>query len=73
MGEGDSSDFTPLGEDDLPGRCDVNEEGHTLPEVMRGRMLCVTHGRLCYRRISPVGMGEWICPDERHLAPILGL
>ena len=70
MGEKDPSDFTPLGESSLPSRGGLNEEGHTLPEVMRGRMLCVTHGRLCYRRISRVGVPEWICPDERHLTPV---
>ena len=72
MGEEDPSDLTPLGDMNPPDRGKLIEEGHTLPEVMRGRMLCVTHGRLCYRRISHVGIGEWICPDERHLAPIIG-
>ena len=70
MSEDDRS-TTPLGENRLPGRAgDRHLEGHNLPNVGRGRMLCVVHGRMCYRRISQVGIGEWICPDERHLAPI---
>jgi hypothetical protein len=72
MAEEDRSGFTPLGEDALPNRRGGIQEGHVLPEVVRGRLLCVTHGRMCYRRISRVGMGEWICPDERHLTPIVG-
>jgi len=72
MGEEDPSNPTPLGEparlnsSDGQGQRDVNK----LPEVVHGRMLCVAHGRMCYRRISRVGVGEWICPDERHGTPI---
>jgi hypothetical protein len=72
MAEEDRSDLNPLGEDAPPSRGGGNQEGHVLPEVVRGRLLCVTHGRMCYRRISRVGIGEWICPDERHLTPIAG-
>src|SRR4029077_4542745 len=72
MGEEDPSNPTPLGE---PARLDSSigqgrGDVHKLPEVVHGRMLCVTHGRVCYQRISKVGLGEWICPDERHGKPI---
>jgi hypothetical protein len=72
MGEEDPSHLTPLGE---PSRLEVfngkgQGVGHKLPEVVHGRMLCVAHGRMCYRRVSRVGVGEWICPDERHGTPI---
>lgn len=71
MSEDERSTPTPLGESQLPDRVsDRTLEEHDLPEVGRGRMLCVVHGRMCYRRISRVGFGEWICPDERHLTPI---
>ncbi|OLB46668.1 hypothetical protein AUH73_08455 [archaeon 13_1_40CM_4_53_4] len=44
-----------------------------LPEILRGRMFCVTHGRQCYRGGRTFG-GEivWICPDERHSKPLAG-
>jgi hypothetical protein len=72
MGEEDPSNSTPLGEpprlnsSDAEGLRDV----HKLSDVVHGRMLCVVHGRMCYQRISRVGVGEWICPDERHGTPI---
>ena len=73
MGEEDRSTPTPLGEDGIPERLrNGNQDGHKLPEVVRGRMLCVIHGLMCYRRISRMGVGEWICPDERHLNPLAG-
>jgi hypothetical protein len=43
-----------------------------LPNVVRGRMFCVSHGRQCYRGMSLVGENVWICPDERHSNPIPG-
>jgi len=71
MGEEDPSISNPLGE---PEKLSPDENGsgntHKLPEVVHGRMLCLVHGRMCYRRISRVGVGEWICPDERHQIPI---
>src|SRR6267378_200777 len=72
MGEENPSNPTPLGE---PARLNSSvgqgqKDVHKLPEVVHGRMLCVAHGRMCYRRISRVGLGEWICPDERHGTPI---
>ncbi len=72
MGEEDPSNPTPLGEPARlgPSRREEQRDMHKLPEVVQGRMLCVAHGRLCYRRISRVGVGEWICPDERHGMPI---
>lgn len=41
-----------------------------LSEVARGRMMCIAHGRECYRRVTPLGESYWICPDERHREPI---
>jgi hypothetical protein len=70
MGEEDHSSPTPLGEQSADLRIGAPRDVHTLPEVARGRMLCIVHGRMCYRRISRVGVGEWICPDERHRTPI---
>jgi hypothetical protein len=74
MGEDDPSNPTPLGEPSRLGRSGelASEDVHRLPEVVHGRMMCVAHGRMCYRRISRVGVGEWICPDERHRTPIKG-
>jgi len=43
---------------------------YELPQVSKGRMLCTSHGQICYRRISYTGEKEWICPDERHRRPI---
>jgi hypothetical protein len=43
-----------------------------LPEVFRGRMFCVTHGRQCYRRKAFAGDFVWVCPDERHSRPVAG-
>ncbi len=43
---------------------------YQLPQVVKGRMLCTSHGQVCYRRISYTGEKEWICPDERHRPPI---
>jgi hypothetical protein len=72
MGEEDPSNLTPLGGPEKLGRSNGGSQGdlHKLPEVVHGRMLCVAHGRMCYRRMSRVGVGEWICPDERHVSPI---
>lgn len=72
MGEEDPSNSTPLGGPERlgPSNGEAARRVHKLPEVLHGRMLCVTHGRMCYRRISRVGVGEWICPDERHGTPI---
>lgn len=72
MGEEDSSNSTPLGGPERlgPSSGKIARDVHNLPEVVHGRMLCVVHGRMCYRRISRVGVGEWICPDERHGTPI---
>ncbi len=72
MGEEDSSNSTPLGGPERlgPSSGGIAREVHKLPEVVHGRMLCVVHGRMCYRRISRVDVGEWICPDERHGTPI---
>jgi hypothetical protein len=72
MGEEDPSDLSPLGElSELgPSGGKGQGEGHELPQVVHGRMLCVAHGHMCYRRVSIVGVGEWICPDERHAMPI---
>jgi hypothetical protein len=72
MGEEDPSNLTPLGGPVRigPSKEEGLRDAHELPEVVHGRMLCVTHGRMCYRRISRVGVGEWICPDERHGTPI---
>jgi hypothetical protein len=74
MGDEDSSNPTPLGEPWRLGASDgeVQKDAHKLPEVANGRMLCVAHGRMCYRRTSVIGVGEWICPDERHGTPIKG-
>jgi len=72
MGEEDPSNLTPLGglEKLGPSNGESRMRAHKLPEVVNGRMLCVAHGRMCYRRMSRVGIGEWICPDERHGTPI---
>jgi hypothetical protein len=72
MVEEDASNPTPLGEPARFGSSNgkAQRNVHKLPEVVHGRMLCVAHGRMCYRRFSRVGVGEWICPDERHGAPI---
>ena len=72
MGEKDPSNPTPLGEPERLGSSnrEAQSDSHKLPEVIHGRMLCVAHGRMCYRRISRVGLSEWICPDERHRTPI---
>jgi hypothetical protein len=72
MGEEDRSNPTPLGEPAGMGFSDGKgqQDVHNLPELVHGRMLCVAHGRMCYRRVSRVGVGEWICPDERHGTPI---
>lgn len=42
-----------------------NEE-YRLREIAHGRMLCVSHGRVCYQRVALGGEQEWVCPDERH-------
>ena len=72
MGEEDPSNLTPLGGPErlYQSNGEAARDVHELPEVVHGRMLCVIHGRMCYRRISRVGVGEWICPDERHGTPI---
>lgn len=72
MGEEDPSHRTPLGEPERlsPSNGEAHTNANELPEVAHGRMLCLAHGRMCYRRISRVGLGEWICPDERHGTPI---
>ena len=72
MGEEDRSNMTPLGGPEKLGPSNGKAQGdeHKLPEVVHGRMLCVAHGRMCYRRMSRVGIGAWICPDERHGTPI---
>jgi hypothetical protein len=72
MGEEEHSNPTPLGEPERlhPSSREAQMEVHELPEVVHGRMLCVAHGRMCYRRVSRVGVGEWVCPDERHGTPI---
>ena len=72
MGEEDPSNLTPLGGPEKlgPSNGEARRDVHKLPEVVRGRMLCVAHGQMCYRRMSKVGVGEWICPDERHGTPI---
>ncbi len=44
----------------------------TLPEILRGRMFCLTHGRQCYRGRAFGGEIIWICPDERHSKPLAG-
>ena len=44
----------------------TDQDAYRLTEVVRGRMLCIVHGRACYRRVSIVGESEWVCPDERH-------
>lgn len=49
----------------------VIEEG-VLPEILRGRMFCTVHGRQCYRSITFTGEFVWICPDERHVVPLIG-
>ena len=64
-----------LGEDDgAAGPVDPtslpSQGKYQLPEVTKGRMLCTSHGQICYRRISYTGEKEWICPDERHRRPI---
>jgi len=41
-------------------------ENYHLSQVVKGRMLCTSHGQVCYRRMSYTGEKEWICPDERH-------
>ena len=43
---------------------------YQLTEVARGRMLCIVHGRVCYRRVAIIGESEWVCPDERHRKPL---
>ncbi len=58
-------DDTALGLSDLPVRGD-----YELPQVVKGRMLCISHGQVCYRRVSFTGEKEWVCPDERHWKPI---
>jgi hypothetical protein len=74
MGEEEHSNPTPLGEPERlrPSNGEARLDAHELPDVVHGRMLCVAHGRMCYRRISMVGVGEWVCPDERHGTPIKG-
>src|SRR5712691_4480956 len=74
MGEEDTSNPTPMGESARLGRSIGEAPGdvHKLPEVAHGRMLCVANGRMCYRRVSRVGVGEWICHDERHGTPSKG-
>jgi hypothetical protein len=62
----DHYDTSPFGLSDLPSRGD-----YKLPQVSRGRMLCTSHGQVCYRRVSFTGEKEWVCPDERHRKPIL--
>jgi hypothetical protein len=42
-------------------------EDVSLPDVARGRLFCLSHGRLCYRQFSITGDREWVCPDERHV------
>jgi hypothetical protein len=41
-----------------------------LPDIFRGRMFCVAHGRQCYRGRTFGGETVWICPDERHSKPL---
>lgn len=55
----------PIGKSDPP-----RSEGYQLAEIVRGRMLCMHHGRVCYCRVFFTGEREWICPDERHRKPI---
>ncbi len=43
-----------------------------LPDIFRGRMFCVRHGRQCYRGRNHAGENVWICPDERHSNPLIG-
>ena len=66
MIEEDPSNSDPLGEGPRPKVFVGLSEAGSLPEVVHGRMLCVVHGRMCYRRISTMRSGEWVCPDERH-------
>ena len=68
IGEDDPSSKTnkPFGLSDSP-----STGGYQLPQVVKGRMLCTSHGQVCYRRISYTGEKKWICPDERHRKPIL--
>ncbi len=70
MVEEDPTNATPLGEPDQASRSVPRLEIHELPDVARGRMLCVINGRLCYRRASQIGIGDGMCPDERHGMPI---
>ncbi len=41
-------------------------EEYQLTEVVRGRMFCIVHGRMCYRMVTVIGESIWVCPDERH-------
>jgi hypothetical protein len=54
----------------LPQAEESETDDYQLTEVVRGRMLCLSHGRVCYRRVSMIGEKEWVCPDERHRRPI---
>ncbi len=55
------NDGSAFGTSDLPARGEFQ-----LPQIVRGRMLCISHGQVCYRRVSFTGEKEWVCPDERH-------
>lgn len=57
--------------DDYPSSsAKFEDETGNLPDITRGRMFCLMHGRECYRQFSATGEGQWICPDERHLKPV---
>ena len=68
----ETGDFLVENEHDLSiGGPDVpHGEAYQLGDIVRGRMLCMHHGRICYRRVSFTGEREWVCPDERHGKPI---
>ena len=65
----------PLTEPESPASPGTSNDGSTetdeyqLTEIARGRMLCILHGRVCYRRLTIIGENEWVCPDERHRKP----
>ncbi len=63
----DSSEDTSM-----PSSEDTSMPEAMLPEILRGRMFCVTHGRQCYRGRAFGGEVIWICPDERHSKPLAG-
>ena len=73
----DPVDTNPLTEPEDPAGVRASDlietEEYHLVAVDRGRMLCVNHGRVCYRRVHFTGEKEWVCPDERHRKPIQNL